>query len=263
MSAPVVEVAGLTKVFGRTLALDGVDLSVARGEVVALLGPNGAGKTTLLKLLATALKPTAGGGTVLGEDLLNGRDAIRRRIGMISHNHHLYEELTAGENLRFAAVMHGLRASGSRIQKALEEVGLGEQGNGKVRTFSTGMKRRLVIGKMLLFDPDLLFLDEPHNTLDQAAITLLNGYVAAVRARGGAAIVATHNLSRAYEMADRFILMHDGAVIYRTEKSGLTAERLRELYTRYAENGEEGLDESHEPRATSHEARAASCEPSR
>ena len=263
VSAPVVEVAGLTKVFGRTLALDGVDLSVARGEVVALLGPNGAGKTTLLKLLATALKPTAGGGTVLGEDLLNGRDAIRRRIGMISHNHHLYEELTAGENLHFAAVMHGLRASGARIQKALDEVGLGEQGNGKVRTFSTGMKRRLVIGKMLLFDPDLLFLDEPHNTLDQAAITLLNGYVAAVRARGGAAIVATHNLSRAYDMADRFILMHDGAVTYRTEKSGLLAERLRELYTRHAENGEEGLDASHEPRATNHEPRGASREASR
>ena len=263
MSAPVVEVAGLTKVFGRTLALDGVDLSVERGEVVALLGPNGAGKTTLLKILATALKPTAGGGTVLGEELLNGRDAIRRRIGMISHNHHLYEELTASENLRFAAVMHGLRTSGARIQKALDEVGLGEQVNGKVRTFSTGMKRRLVIGKMLLFDPDLLFLDEPHNTLDQAAITLLNGYVAAVRARGGAAIVATHNLSRAHDMADRFILMHDGAVTYRTQKSGLSAERLRELYTRHAENGEEGLDESREPRAESRVPRARSGEPSR
>jgi ABC-type multidrug transport system ATPase subunit len=110
-----------------------------------------------------------------------------------------------------------------------------------------------VIGKMLLFDPDLLFLDEPHNTLDQAAITLLNGYVASVRARGGAAVVATHNLSRAYDMADRFILMHDGAVTYRTEKSGLLTERLRELYTRHAENGEEGLVEIRESRAESGE----------
>jgi ABC-type multidrug transport system ATPase subunit len=72
------------------------------------------------------------------------------------------------------------------------------------------MKRRLVIGKMLLFDPELLFLDEPHNTLDQAAIALLNGYVASVKARGGSAIVATHNLSRAYDMADRFVLMREG-----------------------------------------------------
>src|SRR3974390_2195283 len=91
----VVEVLGLTKIFGGTLALDDVDLTVQRGEVVALLGPNGAGKTTLLKLLSTALKPTAGGGQVLGQDLVKGRDAIRRRIGMISHNHHLYEDLTA------------------------------------------------------------------------------------------------------------------------------------------------------------------------
>jgi heme exporter protein A len=240
LSEPAVDVQGLTKVFGATLALDGVDLSVERGEVVALLGPNGAGKTTLLKLLSTALKPSAGGGRVLGEDLQKGRDAIRRRIGMISHNHHLYEELTAEENLSFAATMHGIRADRVEIRKALGEVGLESQAGNKVRTYSTGMKRRLVIGKMLLFDPDLLFLDEPHNTLDQAAIALLNGYVASVRHRGGAAIMATHNLSRAYDMADRFLLMREGAAVRRVSKDTLSADGLRELYTRYAENGEAG-----------------------
>jgi len=231
-----VEVEGLTKVFGSTLALDAVDLQAARGEVVALLGPNGAGKTTLLKLLSTALKPTAGGGRILGEDLVKGRDAIRRQIGMISHNHHLYEELTAEENLRFAATMHGIRPDRDQIRKALAEVGLEMQADGKVRTYSTGMKRRLVIGKMLLFDPELLFLDEPHNTLDQAAIALLNGYVASVRARGGSAIVATHNLSRAYDMADRFVLMREGAVARHVEKEHVNVDQLRELYTRHAEN---------------------------
>ncbi|MFI5341325.1 MAG: heme ABC exporter ATP-binding protein CcmA [Candidatus Methylomirabilales bacterium] len=236
MADAMVDVQGLTKVFGTTLALDGVDLRVDPGEVTALLGPNGAGKTTLLKLLATAIKPTAGGGRVLGQDLLKGRDAIRRRIGMISHNHHLYEDLTAAENLTFAAVMHGMRADGGPIRKALAEVGLDGQACGKVRTFSNGMKRRLVIAKMLLFEPDLLFLDEPHNTLDQSAIALLNGYVASVAARGGAAVMATHNLSRAYDMADRFVLMRDGAVAWRVEKQGLSADRLRELYGRYAEN---------------------------
>jgi ABC-type sugar transport system ATPase subunit len=89
---------------------------------------------------------------------------------------------------------------------------------------------------MLLFDPELLFLDEPHNTLDQAAIALLNGYVAAVRARGGSAIVATHNLSRAYDMADRFVLMREGAVARHADKDHLTVEQLRALYTDYAEN---------------------------
>jgi heme exporter protein A len=235
---PAVEVQGLTKVFGSTLALDGVDVDVAPGEVVALLGSNGAGKTTLLKVLSTALKPTAGSGRILGEDLLKGRDAIRRRIGMISHNHHLYEELTAEENLRFAAIMHGIRPDRNQIGKALAEVGLEQQTTWKVRTYSTGMKRRLVIGKMLLFDPDLLFLDEPHNTLDQAAIALLNGYVASVRARGGSAIVATHNLSRAFDMADRFLLMRDGAVAKRVDKDALSLDLLRELYTRYAENAD-------------------------
>jgi len=238
MAEAMVDVQGLTKVFGTTLALDAVDLRVDPGEVVALLGPNGAGKTTLLKLLATAIKPTAGGGRVLGLDLLKGRDAIRRRIGMISHNHHLYEDLTAEENLKFAAVMHGMRVDGGPILKALTEVGLDGQARWKVRTFSTGMKRRLAIAKMLLFEPELLFLDEPHNTLDQAAIALLNGYVASVAARGGAAVVATHNLSRAYGMAGRFVLMRDGAVAFRVERQGLTAGRLREVHARYAEGAE-------------------------
>jgi ABC-type multidrug transport system ATPase subunit len=256
VSQLAVEVQGLTKVFGSTLALDAVDLSAGRGEVVALLGPNGAGKTTLLKLLSTAIKPTAGGGRILGEDLLTGRDPIRRRIGMISHNHHLYEELTAEENLRFAATMRGIRPDRGRIRKALADVGLETQAAWKVRTYSTGMKRRLVIGKMLLFDPELLFLDEPHNTLDQAAIALLNGYVASVRARAGSAIVATHNLSRAYDMADRFVLMREGAVTRRVEKDGLSLEQLRALYTQHAENGGE------EPRAESRACRAESGESS-
>jgi heme exporter protein A len=233
-----VEVRELTKVFGPTLALDGVDLRVDPGAVVALLGPNGAGKTTLLRLLATAIKPSAGGGRVLGEDLLKGRDRIRRRIGMISHNHHLYDDLTALENLQFSAAMRGMRVTREAIDKALGEVGLEGQANGKLRTFSTGMKRRLVIGKMLLFAPELLFLDEPHNTLDQAAIALLDGYVASVASRGGGAIVATHNLSRAYAMADHFVLIRDGAVTWRASKEGLSAEMLRDLYARYAEGPE-------------------------
>ncbi len=239
-ATPVVDVAGLTKVYGATLALDGVDLVLHRSEVLALLGSNGAGKTTLLKLLSTAIRPSAGDGRILGQDLRKDRDAIRRRIGMISHNHHLYEELTAEENLRFAAIMHGCRADRPVITKSLDEVGLARQAGAKVRTFSTGMKRRLVIAKMLLFDPELLFLDEPHNTLDQAAIALLNGYVAMVRSRGGAAIVATHNLSRAFEMADRFVIMRDGAVRYAAAKTdGVTVDSLRTLYARFAEGGED------------------------
>ncbi len=238
MADAMVDVQGLTKVFGTTLALDGVDLRVDPGEVTALLGPNGAGKTTLLKLLAEHAPTPRRWLDRRGQDLLKGRDAIRRRIGMISHNHHLYEDLTAEENLTFAAVMHGMRADGGPIRKALAEVGLDGQAYGKVRTFSNGMKRRLVIAKMLLFEPDLLFLDEPHNTLDQAAIALLNGYVASVASRGGAAVMATHNLSRAYGMADRFVLMRDGAVAWRVEKQGLSADALRDLYGRHAENAE-------------------------
>ena len=143
--------------------------------------------------------------------------------------------MTAEENLLFAATMHGMRTERPAMAKALSDVGLSDHAQARVRTFSTGMKRRLVIGKMLLFDPELLFLDEPHNTLDQAAIALLNDYVASVRARGGSALMATHNLTRAFGMADRFCFMRDGCLSGEAGKDGLSAEGLRELYVRFAE----------------------------
>ncbi len=125
----VIDLKGIYTAYegGDRPVIKNLSLSIDRGEFVVVGGPNGAGKTTLLKLLSTALKPTAGGGVILGQDLVKGRDSIRRRIGMISHNHHLYEDLTAEENLRFAAAMRGMRADGAAIAKALADVGLQDQ----------------------------------------------------------------------------------------------------------------------------------------
>lgn len=226
----LIEAEGLVKVFGRTVALDGLDLRLGAGEIVGFLGPNGAGKTTLIKVLATLLQPTAGSVRVLDLDLRRERDAIRSQIGVILHGFHLYEELTALENLRFVAAMRGLPLEDGALIKALAEVGLEGLEGDRVRSFSTGMRRRLGVAKVLLQGPRLLLLDEPHTGLDQEAIGILDRLLLATKERGGLAILATHNLSRAFGICGRFLILVEGRVAWTGGKDGLTADGLRAVY---------------------------------
>jgi heme ABC exporter ATP-binding subunit CcmA len=233
----VIEASGLLKAYGATPVLDGVDVGLGPGEALTLLGPNGAGKTTLLRILATALRPTAGRATVLGHDVVREREAIRSRIAVIAAASHLYGELTAEENLRFAAQMRGAPADRGEIGKALEEVGLGSARSVRVRAFSGGMQRRLALAKVLLFKPALVFLDEPYLALDREAGALLDRTLLAVKARGGGAVIASHQLGRAYAVCDRFAIMVEGRIAWEGRKDGMTLEGLREAYEATAEGG--------------------------
>ncbi len=226
----MIEASGLTKAYGATLVLDGVDAGLGPGEGLALLGPNGAGKTTLLRILATALRPTAGRATVLGHDVVREREAIRSRIVVIAAASHLYGELTAEENLRFTAQMRGAPADRGEIGKALEEVGLAGARSVRVRAYSGGMQRRLALAKVLLFKPALVFLDEPYLALDREAGALMDRTILAVKARGGGAVIASHQLGRAYAVCDRFAILLEGRVAWERRKDGMTLEGLREAY---------------------------------
>src|SRR5205823_5807439 len=139
--APAVALVGVTRMFGVIPGVVRVDLTVEPGEVVLIRGPNGAGKSTLLRIVATALSPTYGAGTVHGFDLLRGREEIRRRTELLGHRTRLYEDLTAAENLRFACVMHDVPPGG--IPEALQQVGLADVAAERVRGFSQGMRQRL------------------------------------------------------------------------------------------------------------------------
>lgn len=207
-----VELSGVARRFGRRWALRGVDMRVEPGEVVAVRGRNGSGKTTLLRVCATALRPTRGGGSVFGFDLIGTPAPVRAIAGFLAHQPGLYEDLTAGENLRFAARMLGVDADGTLVDGALARVGLEHERHERVRGFSSGMRRRLALGRLLLAPPRLLLLDEPYASFDAEGVNLVNEFAAAVAAAGGAALVATHDIARARGVAHRELHLRDGRV---------------------------------------------------
>jgi heme exporter protein A len=165
------EVEGLARHYGEREALADVSLSLADGQTLVVFGPNGAGKTTLLRVLATLLRPHAGSVRVLGSSLPDEAWAVRGRVGMLGHEPLLYRELTARENLRFHARLHGVGEE--RVQELLDAVAMGARANEPLRTLSRGMVQRVAVARAVLHDPELLLLDEPHSNLDPAAIELV------------------------------------------------------------------------------------------
>src|SRR3954468_3876127 len=157
----------VTRLFDGLAAVSQISLDLALGETVWLRGSNGSGKSTLLRLIATAISPTYGGGTVLGHDLVRGRAAIRAQTDLVGHQTRLYDDLTATENLRFACDLYGLDPRG--IEPALERVGLPEVAAVRAASFSQGMRQRLVLARCLLRAPRLILLDEPYAGLDPDA----------------------------------------------------------------------------------------------
>jgi heme exporter protein A len=167
----VLELDQLTRRYGEREALGGVSLSLGEGQTLVVLGPNGAGKTTLLRVLATLLRPHAGSVRVLGSGLPGGEWAVRGRIGLLGHEPLLYRELTARENLRFHARLHGVGSE--RVEELLEAVGVGTRSQEPLRTLSRGMIQRVAIARAVLHDPELLLLDEPRANLDPAGAELV------------------------------------------------------------------------------------------
>jgi heme ABC exporter ATP-binding subunit CcmA len=186
-----VDLVGITRLFGTVPALVRADLRIERGESVVLRGPNGAGKTTILRIVATALSPTYGRGSVLGFDLVREREEIRRRCELLSHRTRLYEDLSASENLAFWSRLLGLDASG--IDAALDRVGLLEVAGERVRGFSQGMRQRLAVARTILRRPELLLLDEPYTGLDAEARHAVDDLIRAAGHDGRTVVVATHH----------------------------------------------------------------------
>jgi heme ABC exporter ATP-binding subunit CcmA len=230
----VISAVGLRKAFGRQLALDAVSLEVGAGECVAILGPNGAGKTTLLRILATALRPSAGSLYVGGVDALRDPDAARALLRLVAHGSHLYEELTALENLRFWSAMLAVPGASSPDARApraaLAEVGLDAVADERVRTFSAGMKRRLALARGLLGEARALVLDEPASGLDRQGRAWLGEFLARFTARGGAVVMATHGFEGALEVAARVVVLARGRVVLDRPALALSADGLRQAY---------------------------------
>ena len=199
----------LAKAYGYLWALRQLDLTLAPGELVALLGPNGAGKTTLLKLLAGLTSPTSGVIELDGQALTANATA-RGQIGLLAPAEHLYDQLTVRENLRFFAALYNKQSSASRLQAALEEVGLSARADEYVGNLSAGMKCRLSIAKWRLLDPGLLLLDEPYGVLDGNGVDLLESFLRGHCAKGHIVIVASHHVARVLDLCGRALILHQG-----------------------------------------------------
>ncbi|MEO8333433.1 MAG: heme ABC exporter ATP-binding protein CcmA [bacterium] len=204
------DATGIARRFGSTWVLRGVTLRVAPGEIVGLLGANGSGKSTLLRILATLLRPHAGSASVCGHDVVRDAHGVRSVVGYLAHSPGLYDDLTARENLVFAAAM--LERDEGEVDDALERVGLRAAANRQVRGLSAGMQRRLALARLMLVRPRLLLLDEPYSNLDPDGILLLNALLAEWSRAGVAALVVLHELAPAANVLHRTAAMADGKI---------------------------------------------------
>jgi heme exporter protein A len=210
MAEWAIETRDLTKRYGYRQVLSGVDLCVKPGEFLVLFGPNGAGKSTLIRILCTLMKPSAGTAKVAGYDIADDPDEVRVNIGLIGHSSYLYEDLTAVENLRFYLRIYGIDAVEHRIAEALKVTGLERAMSNRVRTFSTGMKKRLCIAKIMARPPRVLFLDEPYSGLDEEGIRMLNRFLLTLKTEGCTVFMVTHHREQGLATGDRTLYLGGG-----------------------------------------------------
>lgn len=214
-TSTAVEVSGLVKHFGKTRAVDGIDLRVSRGSVYGLLGPNGAGKTTTVRLLATLLKPDGGSARVLGYDVVRDADQVRSRVSLTGQFASVDEDLTGYENLVLLGRLLGLprRAARDRAWELLEGFEIADAARRQVKQFSGGMRRRLDIAASILLTPELLFLDEPTTGLDPRSRGQVWEIIRALVAQGTTVLLTTQYLDEADQLADRIAVIDRGIVI--------------------------------------------------
>ncbi|HEX7196658.1 MAG TPA: heme ABC exporter ATP-binding protein CcmA [Candidatus Limnocylindria bacterium] len=210
---PAVATTDLARLFAGVPALAGVSLRVAAGRTVALLGPNGAGKTTLLRLLSTAIRPSYGSARVDGLDLDRDAALVRERVAFLSHATGLYDDLSARENLRFAAVMLGTPDADTRVERALADIGLASRGADRVGGFSAGMRKRLALGRILLGSASLVLLDEPYAALDREGMALVDDLLVAWHEVGVTVLIASHSTERFDPLLDGRVTLERGLVL--------------------------------------------------
>ena len=220
-----IEAVGLTKSFGKNVAVDGIDLSVPKGAVYGFLGPNGAGKTTTIRILATLLQPDAGSARVLGHDVVRDAAAVRREVSLTAQFASVDEDLTAMENLVLLGRLLGFSrwAAKARARELLEGFELSEAANRQVQQFSGGMRRRLDIAASIIVTPGLLFLDEPTTGLDPRSRNQVWEMVRAIVSAGTTVLLTTQYLDEADQLADRVAVIDGGRVIAEGTRGELKA----------------------------------------
>ncbi len=212
---PTIEASGLKKHYGRTRALDGLDLIAERGQVVAVLGPNGAGKTTFVRTVATLIRPDEGTLRVAGLDVVREPGAVRQMIGLAGQFAAVEPAMTGRENLEMVALLFGQsrRVAKASASKVLEQLGLTEDADRLARTYSGGMRRRLDLGASLVGAPRLLLLDEPTSGLDPRSRIALWEAIRALVADGTDVLLTTQYLDEADHLASEIVIIDHGRAV--------------------------------------------------
>lgn len=205
----------LTRYHGDLLAVDRVNFEVQQSEVFGYLGPNGAGKTTTIKMLTGLLRPTTGTAYVAGHDILHNLREIKRSIGIVPEVSNVYGELTALDNLIFAAELYGVPRDErkKRARELLEKFDLYERCHTKVDRFSRGMKRRLTIAMALVHRPSIIFLDEPTTALDVRSAVFVRDLIRRLKAEGITVFLTTHYIEEADQLCDRVAIINEGQIV--------------------------------------------------
>lgn len=210
-----IQVENLHKTFGDVKAVQGVSFKVQPGEIFGLLGPNGAGKTTTIAMLSVLLRPNEGDAWVMGHSIRRDPQAVKSVLGVVPQEIALYEDLSARENLTFWGKMYGLRGATlrQRVNEVLELIGLSDRANGRVDTFSGGMKRRVNIGVALLHKPQIIYMDEPTVGIDPQSRRNILDSVVTLKNQGMTVLYTTHYMEEAQELCDHIAIMDHGQVI--------------------------------------------------
>jgi ABC-2 type transport system ATP-binding protein len=204
---------GLGKDYGDRVAVAGIDLEVAKGEILGLLGPNGAGKTTTISMACGVTTPSRGSVTIGGADLAREPYAAKRKLGLVPQDLALYEELTARQNLAYFAALYGVPKSAPAIDRALDLAGLADRAKEPVKQFSGGMKRRLNLAAGLVHEPELLVLDEPTVGVDPQSRAHIFDAVKALRAKGLTVVYTSHYMEEVEALCDRVAIMDGGKLV--------------------------------------------------
>jgi len=241
-NGPAIEAHGLTKQFGRILALDRLDLMVPRGSIFGLLGPNGAGKTTTIRILTGLARPTAGSASVAGVRVSLDQPELQRRLGYLDQDPRFYGWMTGGELLELVGRLHGLsgRELTARVAEMLERTGLSAVAGRRIGGYSGGMRQRLGLAQALLHRPQLLFLDEPVSSLDPEGRRDLLELIAGLR--GEATVVfSSHVLSDVERICDRVAILDRGRLVTEGPLEELLAAHARPIYRLMPASGQDAL----------------------
>ena len=226
-----IEARGLNKKFGYKTALRNIDVLLKKGDSLALFGPNGAGKSTLIQVLCSLLQPTSGSVRIAGYEARRDREALHQIIGLIAHQTFLYPHLTAYENLKFYGAMYGVARLNDRIPEVLDLVGLGDYRNDAVQNFSRGMQQRLSIGRAIIHDPMILFLDEPFTGLDQQGSEDFLKLILQFRDQGKTVIMASHHLQLGLELCERAAILKSGKIVYLQNVAHISKNDFTRIYS--------------------------------